>query len=139
MSVEKDGTLYSLARTSKDYRLANEFLKRNNVLYCGTLSFPTILAKRGPEIVGVMGTNPTDKAVIAEPIFAHIRGANPSFILMNLVKAYEGVLTTAGIKRYLFCFEKGDKWIAIIDKLSPEYERLGIDDTNGDIWYRRDL
>ncbi len=138
--TERAGTDYELVKTAKEYSLCKEFLERNNITYGGKLSFPTIIARRGPEVIGVMGTHPTRNYILVEPIFANVQENNQSFVVMRLVQVYEGVLQIAGVSRYRFRFEQDDtKWISIIRKLSDQYRELGVLDDTQDIWFERVL
>jgi len=134
--VTEAKTTYKLVSTPREYTLCHEFLREENVKFDG-LSFPTVVAFRGLQMVGLISTVKDKDAVVAGPIHISVDG-NPSFVMIRLVEAYENVLRRAGLTQYLFWTDNS--------KLKHAVSRIGelieVKPTggNGDItWFKRNL
>ena len=138
--MERDGTNYQLARTSADYKACHEFLKASNTEYCGKLKFPTFIAKREDKIVAVMGTHPTDKMILVEPLEIQVEG-NPSFLMQRLVNLYEGLLVSSGVSTYRFRIRKEhDRYLNVIRQLPALYKELEPENNSSEFaWFERRL
>lgn len=89
------------------YRLADSFdipacneLMETNFGQSWPLGFPTVVAVREGEIIGMLSTNPECTwALMAGPLALK----RPSFVtVMRLAEAYEVVLRKMGVTRYCF-------------------------------------
>jgi hypothetical protein len=126
-------TLYRLAHSPQDYQRCHQLLKDQGI-ESDRLSWPTIVALRENELIGCLGTIPSDKAIIAGPIVATSR--HPFVTLLRLCEAYERVLWQAGVRSYCFGVEHSQTvWRGILDKLN--FEPFYQDEDAA--WYRRTL
>lgn len=129
-------TMYRLASSSADYKKAHAFLSEEDAKP-KRLSFPTILAEREGELVGVLGTWPSDQAVVAGPIAVRpLNGGNPSFLLLHLAEAYENILRAAGVKFYLTS-SRSDNTTFLTTLEEIGFERYA--EENDVVWLRREL
>lgn len=127
-------TSYLILSSSKDRKEAERFLADSSVQF-SDLKFPTVIARRNGSVIGVMGTIPNDKAILAGPVHVQVNG-NPSFVLKDLVTAYENVLKAAGVTMYnFFIAEDNDKFLNVFAKLPKLYDRYAIEE--GRVWFRR--
>jgi len=130
-------TSYKLIYSSEDKKEVESFLNKAGIEF-DDLKFPSVVARRGREVIGVIGTVPSDRAVIAGPIHVEVNG-NQSFVLKNLITAYERILQRAGVTVYNFSLKEDNK------KFLDTLERLpGLTSKNGDvkdgvIWFKRQL
>ena len=132
------GTSYSLARSSKDYRQANEFLKSEGVDYTG-LSFPTIIARRPKGVVGVISTIRGEKRVIMGPLHIQIGEGNEIFTSIRMMSCYDGLLKEAGIERYWFWTPVENKKLIDICRQLGTYKEVQMNDNKDFIWFERSL
>lgn len=93
------GTTYRLIGR-KDYRAAHQFIASEGFAR-STLGFPTIVAEREGELIGLLGTVIKDNMILAGPLV--IKSDRPrSFTLVRLVEAYEAAMRHIGVKSYIF-------------------------------------
>ena len=126
---------YMLARTERDYAAVQRLLKgtefeRINVVY------PTLMAYRSGRLVGVLGTRPSDAAVIAGPLYISVPPPMGAFVALRLAEAYEGTLRLLGVQAYVFSVDKRNK------KQRSVVNRLGMKhyaEKAGKLWYIRHL
>ena len=127
------GTEYIVASNSGQYRDCHNFLRSNKVKDVN-LTWPTIMAKREDEVVGVMGTLKSDKAVIAGPVYVSIPN---SMVPFRLIETYERFLKSQGIKKFIFSVDTDNhKWLNMIERAGV-YKRTGL--KNHSIWFEREL
>lgn len=83
--------------------------------------FPTVLAERNGEIVGLMSSSMKREDVIE---CTGIKADSP-IITLRLMEAYESVLSTFDVKGYIFTIAKDDDWF--IDEVLrlPDTEQYG--------------
>lgn len=132
-------TEYILASTVADYTKCHSFLHEEEVKH-DKLAFPTVMAVRDNQIVGVLGTIPLKDAVVAGPMHIGVKG-NPSFVLIRLVESYENVLRMAGVSMYNFYVLKKDKlWISAIERIRDSWEIHQLyTDQSDRVWFERRL
>ena len=131
-------TDYSLARSSKDYREANKFLKDREVEYTG-LSFPTIIARREKDVIGVISTVKDEPRITAGPLHVDVgKGSQELFTTIKLTSCYDGILKKAGITKYWIWMRVGAKLIEVCERLSC-YERVEMNDDDSFVWFERSL
>lgn len=130
-------TNYFLATTPQHYKNARVFMK-DDLDDNDHLSFPTIIAERDDEVIGVLSTRPTKNMIIAGPIRIDVKG-NPTFTLIRLVDCYEFILRKAGITSYLM-HTTDDYFIDTINKISDKWPIEPIASApEGGLWFRRSM
>jgi hypothetical protein len=125
-------TSYLLAVDPDDYLRCIELRDRHGE--DADFTFPTVMAIRdGHDLVGFLGTRPSDEAVIAGPLVVADRSR---VIAMRLIEAYEHVLRQAGVRSYLFTVLNGTPWAESVARsgVAEPYHR-----TPERTWYRRHL
>lgn len=133
LSTESD-TEYLTARTPHDYRLCHALLKKDSIDF-DRLSFPTVLAKRYREAIGLISTQPREDLVAVGPVHVSVEG-NPVFVFINLVKLYEALLSEAGVTSYFF-IASDDRLINNIKHIGGDWKHEII--STEPLWIRRDL
>lgn len=121
--------VYKLATTLADYRRAQDCCRRGGYPRV-TLSFPTIIAERDGQVVGVLATGDSRRAV-----FAHRIVAETPQMFIRLAEAYEFVLLKAGVTSYLIpADETNEKLLRALEKAGTvrEYARQ-----DGIVWFQR--
>ena len=127
-------TDYRLAHNSYMYKQANAFLRENGIEY-DRLSFPTIIAYREGEVLGVISTNPKENIIVAGPIFAKTEG-NASFIYMRLIEAYDLIIKANRVSGYFFrIWDHQSIWKKQVEKLGL----IPYSSADGLTLYRRDV
>ena len=130
-------TTYNLARSSKDYREANTFLKERGVKH-PRLSFPTIIARRTDEVVGIVSNMQKQKRVTMS-MWIDVGEGNGVFTLIRLCSCYDGILKGAGITKYWFWIPTNNgKLLNFCRKLSIYNELEGNSNPNL-VWFERVL
>ena len=126
-------TQYHLATTSHDYRRCNKFLRGAAIEY-KHLSFPTVMAERNDDIVGIVSTQPRKDMIAAGPVHVSVEG-NPTFVFIRLIEAYENVLRAAGVSTYYF-FTNG-RLLKALDRIGgiAGAEEVSVDDDR--TWFRK--
>lgn len=130
-------TAYTLARSSKDYREVNEFLSERNIKSAG-LGFPTIIARRKEEVVGVAGNVRAQKR-ITMGLYTDVGEGNKSFVSMRLSSCYDGVLRKAGVTKYwVHVSIENEKLIHFCRKM-PIYKEVKMNGATSSVWFERAL
>ena len=125
-------TTYRLATTPADYRKCRALVRQHDSPK--PMTFPTVMAVRDGQVIGVLGTQKRDDMIVAGPfVLAH----KSPFVVLHLLDAYDLVMRRAGIVAYHFYIDPGNAhWQA-------QVERLGFTawsrDEAGGAWYRRSL
>lgn len=125
-------TTYRIIENKADYRKAHKFVRdTNGEDYDGPMTFPTVLAERDGEIVGVMSTRIQHSAIMAGSI-----AASSAFILKRLFEFYETALDQLKIKIYLIPVAKEAKLLLKVmgNVFGPSWQ----EDENH-IWYKREV
>lgn len=93
-------------------------------------SEPAVVAKRGGEIVGVIGSHYMGDMHIAGPFVA-----DSPLIALRLSLLYEEILRQCGASKYVFSVKKDNPWIRIVERLNF----TPIKDDGVSVWFKRDL
>lgn len=126
-------THYDLIYQKSDYRLAHNFMKSVGQEKI-PLTFPTIMASREGEVVGMIGTRPHKDAIIAGPLLVNL--PHPQVVILHLFDSYELVMRKLGVEAYHFSIDKSnEQWKHIVEK-ALSLEPYGETD---EYWYRRSL
>lgn len=96
---------YLIARTESDYEKVQQLLKGTEFERV-SVTYPTIMAYRGEELVGVLGTKPSDQAVICGPLYVKTPAPVGAFVAERLINVYEGMLSALGVQSYVFYIDK---------------------------------
>jgi hypothetical protein len=131
-------TDYSLARSSKDYREANEFLKDCEIEYTG-LSFPTIIARRKKDVIGVISTIKGEPRVTMGPLHIDIGEGNKIYTSIRMMSCYDGILKEAGITRYWFWIPVENKKLIDTCRQLSSYEEVKMNNSKDFVWFERSL
>lgn len=129
-------TSYKLISSYEDRRAAESFLNENKIEF-DDLKFPSVVARRGREVIGVIGTTPTDSGIVAGPIHVKVNG-NQAFVLKSLITSYENVLKRTGVTMYNFCTDEDTGWAKIWSR-TPEICTKISEEESGRVWFRRKL
>lgn len=126
-------TTYRLAGP-QDYPKAHAFLRAQGA-DDGRLSWPTVLAWRGEEIIGVLSRVAHKKAVIAGPLV--VAGARPLMTIIRLVEAWERVMWRLGTTEYFFGVDltTGKAWLRLLDKAGL----VPYTQADGAAWFKRTI
>lgn len=93
-------TIYRLAHGQKDLRACQAIARARGLDV--TLGWPTVVADRRGEILGLLATRPSKKAVEAGPLVIATGVSLPALTMMRLIEAYEVVLKRAQVRFYFF-------------------------------------
>jgi hypothetical protein len=93
-------------------------------------SRPAVVAKRGGEIVGVIGSHYPDGLHVAGPFVA-----DSSVIALRLSLLYEELLRQAGMETYVFSVKTDNPWIRIVRRMNF----IRLSDDGRIAWFKRDL
>jgi len=131
----RQGTDYKLAKSGHDYASCHSFLRRFDQ-QTPHLTFPTVMAERGNELIGVLGTKKSRKAVVAGPLYVEVPG-NYAFVTLRLIEAYENILRHLGIRTFLFSiWQHQPTWVKMVTDLGCIPYENGAD---GKVWFKREL
>lgn len=87
-------TAYRVAATEDDYEKCRKMMREDAV--SGEISFPTIMALNGEELVGFLATRPVDDMIFAAPLMVKQDRKRP-FTLIRLIEHYRTVMRNLGI------------------------------------------
>lgn len=94
------------------------------------IGWPVVVAFRDEEVVGVMGTQDRDDAVVAGPL-----NADHVAIAFRMAELYENFMTGIGVSSYMFYVEQSnEEWLNAVRKW-PVFEEVGKDGEY--IWFHR--
>jgi hypothetical protein len=125
-------TEYFIANRAEDYEACKELWARHGKP--GEIKFPVIMAKRGGQLIGFLGTHPGNQ-ILAGPLFVETEG-HAGIVAMRLIEGYEQLLKTLHISSYLFTISKKAKqWQKIAEELGATPYHNG----RSEIWYQRTL
>lgn len=108
-------TTYRIAEHAGDYRKIHELMKAEG-FPPGRVSFPTLMAFRGDELVGFIATDTTQNMVIAGPMALKSDIKRP-VLALRLAEKYEQVLKNLGIKSFIIAADPG----SIVDQAIKRY------------------
>tara|TARA_Y100000310_G_C20533440_1_gene739662 strand:- start:461 stop:874 length:414 start_codon:yes stop_codon:yes gene_type:complete len=134
----RGNTDYALARSSKDYREANEFLKSEGVDYTG-LSFPTIIARRPKGVIGVISTIKGEKRVTMGPLHINVGEGNEIYTSIRMMSCYDGILKEAGVTKYWFWILAENKELVETCRQLGSYKEVEMNDNEDFVWFERSL
>ena len=138
MPLPLGNTDYSLARSSRDYREANEFLKDREVEYTG-LSFPTIIARREKDVIGVISTVKGEPRITAGPLHVDTKDGHEIFTAIRIVSCYDGVLKKAGITKYWFWAHIENEQLIDTCRQLSSHKEVEMNDNEDYVWFERSL
>jgi len=120
-------TEYKIASTHDEYADCHGIMDKDE-----ELGYPTVMAIRNGEVIGMISTRWGEQNLIASPLIA-----NSVFTCMGLSELYDNTLINMGVTHYLFSVEKDNKrMIKVIErffKIKPYTE------TDNLLWYVRRL
>lgn len=124
-------TTYRLATSPADYKRCQAFMREHQPPV--PLSFPTVMAERDGEMVGLLSTHTKHGAVVAGPL---VLRKGHGITMIRLIEAYDTVMWRAGVRSYHFHVSAGNaKW-------RSQIERAGLaawrEDEQG-AWFKRSL
>lgn len=126
-------TDYHLAKNPREYRRCRTLLSKEGISQ--TLSYPTVFAERGGEVIGVLGTIPNNDMIVAGPLVIRTEG-NTAILALRLIEAYELVLKSSGVKFYNFGIETTQEtWISAAVRAGA-VKRTEVD---GTVWFQKDV
>jgi hypothetical protein len=128
-------THYYLADTSVHYKKAHAFLRgrREDV---DRLCFPTIIAERDEEVIGIISRRDEKFGIVAGPMVVAVD--RPQFVLLKLADMFEKVLKTLGITTYMFAVDSlHEQWVDIINKTGMA--ELIDDKQDRYLWFKRTI
>lgn len=129
-------TSYKIAETAMDYTKAHALIRNEGQNDDFQLSFPTILAMEDDEVVGVLGTNVTQKYILAGPLVLK-SDRKRSFTIIRLVELYDATMRAAGIRSFIFATDLSNtRWLEYIDKVLG-FKPYTI--KHGKAWFIRNL
>jgi hypothetical protein len=131
-------TDYSLAITPNDYGAANTFLKRRDVDYTG-LSFPTIIARREKDVIGVISTVKGEPRITAGPLHVDTKDGHEIFTAIRIVSCYDGVLKKAGITKYWFWAHIENEQLIDTCRQLSSHKEVEMNDNEDYVWFERSL
>jgi hypothetical protein len=127
-------TRYRLAKTTRDFQRCHTLCRQQGI-DAPRLSWPTVMALRDDELIGMLSRIPSDKAVIAGPLA--VTGRHPLLTIIRLVEGFDVMLWHAGVRVYHFGVDtqQHKEWIRLLDKLGFQPYTV----TDEAAWYRRRL
>lgn len=127
---------YMVARTEDDYKRVQAFL-RGTEFEGVNITYPTMMAFRKGKLVGVLGTYPSEQAVIAGPLLVRASKGETPWVTLRLAECYEAYLWTLGITQYVFTVsKKNKKQISILHRMGLEPYASTV---KNNLWYMRYL
>lgn len=130
------GVEYRLAEGSGDFRKVRKFLDANVEETVPRLSFPTIVAEKDGEIIGVCGTNIKQQTIFQGPL-ALKRDRPRRFTALRLIDAYDAVMRLAGISMYAVYVDRQN--IPLKDLFQKTFEIEPYASTDEGFYYLRKL
>jgi len=130
--VKPTTTIYRLVHGQRDLRALQAMARAQGVTR--TFGWPSVCAERDGQLLGVLATTPSKKAVIAGPLVIAPGVARPIIMVIRLIEAYEVILKQAGVKAYCFHIQTDNPaWRQIVEEMG--HEPFGQDDAG--VWYER--
>lgn len=121
-----------IAETDADY----ELVASRSGVEPEDLMFPTLIAYRGEDFVGSLGTRNRDDMVIAGPLYIAENIPHKGHLASRLIDAYDRVMVRLGIVSYFFhVAAQNQAMMRSVERL--QFAR--VDDDDEGIWYRREL
>ena len=112
-------TVYRCAASERDYRKCKAFMAQDG--HDHDLRYPTLMALRAGQLVGMMGTEPSEEAILCGPLVVDKSLPNPSFVIMRLWDAYEALMAQAGVQTFMFYVRRDNtRWLNWCTRLGVE-------------------
>lgn len=97
-----------------------------------TIGFPTVFAREGERITGILATQEREDSVIAGPF-----EAETPLTALRLLEMYEAILRGLGISAYWFHVEHSNaEWLETVRR---SQNAVQIDEDAEGIWFKRTL
>lgn len=124
-------TRFRTASCPHDYAEAQRLIRMHNWPE-KELTYPTFLAERGGDLVGVMCTRESDECILAGPL-ALAPGVRRPILALTLLREYERHMRERGIMQVVFDMETGSEMHKAVHALWPDLQPFG---SSGPIaWY----
>src|SRR5262245_15791229 len=122
-------TTYRLVTRPQEYQRCHQFLKDQGYDE-PRLTYPSIMAQRGEELIGVLATQPRSDAIVAGPVAVSKGGL---ITAIRLFEAYERLLWHSGVRSYYFGVEKANtSWIEQLNR----FGLIACQVTDEAVWYQ---
>lgn len=107
---------YRVADNPGAYKAARDFLRAEKVKF-KQLNFPTVVGWENGEVVAVLGTDTSQKMVVAGPLHVKQSDKKRWWPIIRIIEYYDDFMKNAGIKSYLFSCEKTNRvWLDYIQR-----------------------
>lgn len=119
------------------YRLAEEedypkLIDKYDAEY--RFGWPTVVAVRGDEYRGMLGTIEDDDFVVAGPFYA-----DTPMVMIRVATAYENIMKMLNVhKYYFFILKENEHWLKQMRKFPAMVERLDMD-TEDRVWFEHEI
>jgi hypothetical protein len=117
---------YAIASSPGNYQAAHKLIREEG-FGRQHLTFPTIMAWEGTELIGLVGTRIHDHMIIAGPLVLK-SGKVRVVTAMRLCEAYEAAMGSMGIKAYIISVEQGSILSRAFKRYYPDVEPYAIED-----------
>jgi len=89
-------TTFRIAETADDRARCRQLLSANGLDEL-ELQIPSVVALREGHLVGLLGTQKRDDAIVAGPLIMDLpKGVNEGFLILQMVELYENALRNPG-------------------------------------------
>ena len=117
-------TIYRLAQEAEMPRLLAQYA------FDDLPVFPTLVADRDGQFMGVLGTLSEKEFIISGPFYA-----DSPIVMINLLKAYRNTMRLLGVDKYYFFVDKtNERWLKQVRKLKIMVERVDLE-TEDLVWF----
>ena len=113
---------YDIASTDEHYEACQELMSKENEPYV-KLKFPTIMAFKGEELIGFMGTHYQDELVIGGPLVLESSKRHPRAAIM-LSQFYDIAMRSLKVKSYIMHADDGN----FVDRFIKRYNPPGLEE-----------
>lgn len=119
---------YHVASNTKDYNKVQALIQKEGITKT-RLSFPTVMAFDGDELVGALGTRIDNKMIVAGPLVLR-SDKRRVFTGIRLAEAYEMAMRNLGIKSFIIYGETGGLLTKAIERYYPGITPYSMKDGN---------
>ena len=127
-------TEYTIARPGVDYRRCHELIRSHDASLDHRISWPTVMAYRDGELVGLLATTQSRHGLVAGPLLVSDEIHVKSFVGLRLIETYDTLMRDIGVKAYLFSMKQ-----AAIGMVQRGSGLIPYSLSNGQAWYVRQL
>jgi len=130
---------YQLACTPQDYKKCHQLLRGNPEQGDDReLGFPTIMAIRDGQVIGVMSTADMNRTrrIVVNTLRIDKSISNPVFVIKRMIEAYELVLLRAGCKWYWAYVTKENQRLVF---LMRRVLGLPLHEDDGNFWFKKEI